>query len=602
MTSFLLQQKHLTEIWILMVGKNGLEEFLEYKCLDRNTSLFPNQSFWMPLSRCLSHEKRSINFFYCRRKFMCLDSILHAEHKSILEEMRVDYDLTQSMQNKSTTSEGLTSLVRKCVPNEKESDSIFDNPVGIISMEKYGEHKLEPDQVLPSNSALDLRYLLGSSSKSVKSNSCEESRIAVATSFQRAFMQLLCNAQFEELSARDLMLTSALNTDYLLNLPVYVDWKRAFSSNAIIFRANASDRLRMSLRIDQVRLSWLDKGPNIKTEVIYCSRVWYRRGYAMERQKGLLIVEKLDYLQSKLLQGIFFSISKPLGKFGLWLTEAFKCGSQVENAQVWANKIVMWLKELPLLQNSHDYDEHISESMIEVDHLLESDLPIWLAAQKAVKRYEGILSTAGPRSRLLRKLLTWIGLISPRPEKTFDLDSDICSSEPYLRLVLIDAPLPPFSAPRRSRRKRRKGLSSFYKLKATILDRPLSLSRISLGDIWEPATRKSCGNDLWKMLKTAISILLSQSILQEPAFQELILLYTEERGEEAAEDREDRAVVPSLQLKIYEKIPIPDLPVIFPHKKLSFRILDTVRLDVSTILGLLAYFINYKFEDILSSP
>ena len=60
-------------------------------------------------------------------------------------------------------------------------------------------------------------------------------RVAVATRFQRAFMQLLYDAQFEELSARDLMLTSALNTDYLLTLPVYVDWKRASESNAIIF-------------------------------------------------------------------------------------------------------------------------------------------------------------------------------------------------------------------------------------------------------------------------------------------------------------------------------------------------------------------------------
>jgi len=49
-------------------------------------------------------------------------------------------------------------------------------------------------------------------------------------------MKLLSNAQFEELSARDLMLTSALNTDYLLTLPIYVDWKRAYESNAIIFR------------------------------------------------------------------------------------------------------------------------------------------------------------------------------------------------------------------------------------------------------------------------------------------------------------------------------------------------------------------------------
>lgn len=46
-----------------------------------------------------------------------------------------------------------------------------------------------------------------------------------------------------------------------------------------------------------------------------------RRGYATERQKGLLIVEKLDYIQSKLLRGIFFIISKRLGKLGTWINE-----------------------------------------------------------------------------------------------------------------------------------------------------------------------------------------------------------------------------------------------------------------------------------------
>lgn len=45
---------------------------------------------------------------------------------------------------------------------------------------------------------------------------------------------------------------------------------------------------------------------------------------------------------------------------------------------------------------------------------------------------------------------------------------------------------------------------------------------------------------------------------QEPAFQELILLYTKEVTES---DTKDKAEVPSLQLKIYERIPIPDLPV-----------------------------------------
>lgn len=48
------------------------------------------------------------------------------------------------------------------------------------------------------------------------------------------------------------------------------------------------------------------------------------------------------------------------------------------------------------------------------------------------------------------------------------------------------------------------------------------------------------------------------SIYQEPAFQELILLYTDES---AQREVKDKAEMLPLQLKIYEKIPIPDLPV-----------------------------------------
>lgn len=47
----------------------------------------------------------------------------------------------------------------------------------------------------------------------------------------------------------------------------------------------------------------------------------FRRGYSTEKQKGMLIVEKLDYLQSKVLLEIFGLISKPLMTIGLWIKE-----------------------------------------------------------------------------------------------------------------------------------------------------------------------------------------------------------------------------------------------------------------------------------------
>ncbi|XP_015933491.1 uncharacterized protein LOC107459752 isoform X2 [Arachis duranensis] len=451
----------------------------------------------------------------------CLDSILHAEHKNILEEMRFDYYLT-SVQTEDAVVQNPADSQTPVVPNGKESNLVSNDILGIENREVYQDVPVdEQEKPIPSNYGLDLRRLLPALDKKSKKDHGRGSRVTVATRFQHAFMQLLSDAQFEELSARDLMLTSALNTDYLLTLPIYVDWKRAYESNAIIFR----------------------------------------RGYATEKQKGLLLVEKLDYLQSMLLRRIFYIISKPLGKLGTWISETYENASRDHRLQSWAERLRLWIKELSLFKKSLLYDEHASDEQMGPNNAPNGELPIWLVAQRAVARYEGILSPIGPRERLLRRLLSWIGLIPPTPEAPFEVDNDSNTSEPYLR--------------------------------------PTFLSRISLSDIWRPATRKYCRNDPWKMLKTSISILLSQSVLQEPAFEELILLYTKEVDET---NSRDEAEVPSLQLKIYERIPFPDLPVIFPHKKLSFRIIDTVRLDIATILGLLAYFINYKFENVLSSP
>ncbi|KAL5570231.1 hypothetical protein UlMin_026806 [Ulmus minor] len=317
--------------------------------------------------------------------------------------------------------------------------------------------------------------------------------VSVATRFQWAFLQVLHNAEFEKLSARDLMLTSSLNTDYLLTLPIYVNWKKASESYAII-------------------------------SVFYFQHVLtHRRGYTTEKQKGLLIVEN-------------------------WTTYSFKDVLQTEEVHDWTKRLKLWLKELRLFQHSFQQEDMSSDDVLGVDELSDKELPIWFAAQRAVSCYEGLLSPIGPRERLLRRLFTWSGLISPTPEKTFEPDGDSNASDPYT---------------------------------SKIVHLPIFLSRISVSDIWRPATRKYRGNDIWKMLKTSTSILLSQSILQEPAFQELILLYTVVVDEKDTGQRVDD---------------------IFPHKKLAFRIIDTVRLDVATILGLLAYFINHKFVNVLTSP
>ncbi|KAL6606413.1 hypothetical protein ACP70R_042066 [Stipagrostis hirtigluma subsp. patula] len=434
-----------------------------------------------------------------KRFARCLDAVLHAEHKQMLEEMRTYYMLTQQQQQHQQEEEDTAD--GQGVVNGKTS-SFF----GIT----------QEDGTLFLTRSLDLRTLLG-----LSPDPDSQTRVAVATQFQRSFMNLLRNAQFEELSAQDLLLTYALNSDYLLTLPIYVDWKKAAESNAIIFR----------------------------------------RGYASERQKGLLLVEKLDYLQSKLLQSIFFGLSKPLKKPGKWLKEALKRSTGNPGFQIWIDKLKLWLKEQTYADNLLLLTENSSWDKLRSDQLPNADVPIWIAAQRAVSRYEGILSPVGPRGRLLRRLLTWTGLIPSLPEATVKPDVEKKHLEGYVR--------------------------------------PNFLQRITLANIWEPASRESCNNNIWEIVKASFRILFGKSTLQEPAFQELILLYTDEA---AQREVKEKAEMLPLQLKIYEKIPIPDLPVVFPHKKLSFRILDTVRLDIATVVGLLAYVVNYKFESLASSP
>ena len=113
-------------------------------------------------------------------------------------------------------------------------------------------------------------------------------------------------------------------------------------------------------------------------------------------------------------------------------------------------------------------------------------------------------------------------------------------------------------------------------------------------DIWRPTSKAACKNNPWKQIQAAFSIFFPRSTLQEPTYQELVLLYNQ--------SKEGIDEVPGLQLHTYTKIPVPDLKVVFPNKKLSFRLIDTVRLDLASIAGLVAFLVSHKFDDLLSSP
>lgn len=101
----------------------------------------------------------------------------------------------------------------------------------------------------------------------------------------------------------------------------------------------------------------------------------------------------------------------------------------------WTERLKLWLKKLSVFQKSLIYTDNDLDEQIDENQVPNAELPIWLAAQRAVARYEGILSPVGPRERLLRRLLSWIGLIPPTPETPFQVESDGDSPEPYLRFA-----------------------------------------------------------------------------------------------------------------------------------------------------------------------
>lgn len=246
---------------------------------------------------------------------------------------------------------------------------------------------------------------------------------------------------------------------------------------------------------------------------------------------------------------------------GRWCIEKWESLEEDEEGRALTERFERWLEE-PTQRAAHQPSR--TNRVLSDDESSESDdeeegLEIWKAARQAVPRYEAVLSSAGSRGLLIRRLLVRMGLLPPEsPGAALRPSVDQPAPEPYMR--------------------------------------PKMLTRVSMRDIWKPASKAACGNNPWKRIRAAFSIFFSRSTLQEPAFQELVLLYN------SAGSEKDENGLPQLQLHTYTRIPLPDLKVVFPSKKLSFRLIDTVRLDLATFAGLGAFLVSHKFDDLLSSP
>lgn len=130
-----------------------------------------------------------------------------------------------------------------------------------------------------------------------------------------------------------------------------------------------------------------------------------------------------------------------------------------------------------------------------------------------------------------------------------------------------------------------------------------------MADVFKPSEEQTKGLKPFERVKATAQVMFADTTLLEPAYREMVILYTPQPSDDkptlwqrwlrrpknalqrrfkrrvpkegGAKEREkeggEAGSEGKLQLNMYKDIPIPELKVVFPDKKLSYRLLDTVR-------------------------
>lgn len=96
-----------------------------------------------------------------------MDSILHAEHKSVLEDMRADYSIAHPTENRQTKHEESPNPNGRVMANGEDYESAI-NGIGSLEEDGFRDEETEPSNPMPLSYVFDWRNLLASSPKNVK--------------------------------------------------------------------------------------------------------------------------------------------------------------------------------------------------------------------------------------------------------------------------------------------------------------------------------------------------------------------------------------------------------------------------------------------------
>jgi hypothetical protein len=117
--------------------------------------------------------------------------------------------------------------------------------------------------------------------------------------------------------------------------------------------------------------------------------------------------------------------------------QQLKQSKEKDASRSWAEEITEWLKEPLKPDMDDDLSSIIADSLTKEEK--EDYLPVWIAAQQAVPRYEAFLSSVGSRGVLLRRLLVWMGILPPLDLKDISIVEDdsrlLCNPDYINRFV-----------------------------------------------------------------------------------------------------------------------------------------------------------------------
>lgn len=89
--------------------------------------------------------------------------------------------------------------------------------------------------------------------------------------------------------------------------------------------------------------------------------------------------------------------------------------------------------------------------------------------------------------------------------------------------------------------------------------------------------------------------LFRRTTFQEPTFKELVILFRR-----AVPEEENTEPDPTICIKAFRDIPMADLEVVFPEKKISMKPLDLIKLVITGAIGLVLFVMKFAFAALLN--